>query len=98
MQKDMKCNVQIHNAIQTNQRTEFVLYVIQWNYKIVFVSHISIGESVEKTKFVLQNYRQHKKLFWKGFCQEQNVFLKLKHSAHSSQKPPYKRQTHRYQK
>jgi hypothetical protein len=53
MQKDMKCDVQIYNAIRTNQRIEFVLYVTQWNYKIVFAYHFSVGESVEKTKFIL---------------------------------------------
>jgi len=53
MQKDMKCDVQMHNIIRTNQRIESVFYVAQWNYKIVFVFHFYVRESFEKTKFVL---------------------------------------------
>ena len=72
----------MHNAIRTNQKTKVVLYVIQCNHKIVFVFHFSSGESARKPKFVLENYGDHKNLFGKRFYQEQDIFLKSKHSAH----------------
>jgi len=81
MQKDMECDVQMHNIIQTNQKIESVFCVTQWNYKIVFVFHFCVRESFEKTKFVLQSYRSNKNPFWREFCHEQNGALKSKHSA-----------------